>query len=67
MQNGTVEWFDLDKGYGFIKPEDGSEDIFVHISEVERAGHSTLSNDQAIKYELQNKHGKLSATNIELV
>ena len=63
QQNG----FDLDKGYGFIKPEDGSEDIFVHISEVERAGYSTLGNDQAIKYELQNKHGKLSATNIELV
>lgn len=67
MQNGTVEWFDLDKGYGFIKPEDGCEDIFVHISEVERAGYSTLSNGQAIKYELQNKHGKLSATNIKLV
>ena len=67
MAQGKVKWFDSSKGYGFIKSEDGSEDVFVHISAVESAGYSTLSNDQAIKYELQNKHGKSSATNLELI
>jgi len=67
MKKGTVQWFDSDKGYGFIRPEDGSEDIFVHISEVTSAGYTSLSNDQTIKYELQNKYGKSSATNLELI
>ena len=67
MEQGKIKWFDTAKGYGFISPEDGSEDIFVHISEVAGAGYANLSNDQAICYELQNKHGKSSATNLQLI
>ena len=67
MTKGTVKWFDTIKGYGFIHPDDGREDIFVHISEVEKAGYTNLNNDQAIRYELQTKHGKSSATDLQLI
>ena len=67
MEKGTVQWFDSAKGYGLIRPEDGTDDIFVHISEVKSAGYTDLSNDQTIKYELQNKYGKSSAANLELI
>jgi len=67
MNKGTIKWYDAIKGYGFIQPDDGGEDIFVHISEVEKAGYTNLGNDQAIKYELQTKHGKSSATDLQLI
>lgn len=55
MQKGKVKWFDLNKGYGFIAPDDGSEDIFIHISEVEKAGYRSLVNNQYVGYELFTK------------
>ena len=65
MTTGTVKWFNPAKGFGFIEPEDGSKDAFVHISAVERAGLSTLSEGQKVSYELQHgKNGKSSAENL---
>jgi CspA family cold shock protein len=66
MITGTVKFFNVDKGYGFISPEDGSSDAFVHISAVERAGMRTLDRDQRISYELEtNNRGKTSAINLQ--
>jgi CspA family cold shock protein len=66
MPIGTVKFFNTDKGYGFIQPEDGSSDSFVHISAVERAGFSTLNKDQRVKYDIeQDRRGKMSAVNLE--
>ena len=66
MITGTVKFFNADKGYGFIAPEDGGNDAFVHISAVERAGMRTLEKDQRISYELENdKRGKVSAVNLQ--
>ena len=66
MITGTVKFFNNDKGYGFIAPEDGSGDAFVHISAVERAGMSTLDKDQRVSYELEtDKRGKTSAVNLQ--
>ncbi len=68
MATGTVKWFNAAKGYGFIEPEDGSKDVFVHISAVERAGLSTLSEGQKVSYELQpGQQGKSSAENLSVV
>ena len=67
MQKGKVKWFDLNKGYGFITPDDGSEDIFVHISELENAGYKSLINYQYVGYELFNKKGKSYAINLQLL
>ncbi len=68
MTIGTVKWFNMAKGYGFIAPEDGSKDSFVHISALERAGLTTLSEGQRIEYELQpGQNGKSSAENLKLV
>jgi CspA family cold shock protein len=65
MAVGTVKWFNATKGYGFIQPEDGSKDVFVHISAVERAGMKSLTEGQKIRYELvQGKNGKASAENL---
>ncbi len=66
MATGTVKWFNATKGYGFIEPEDGSADVFVHISAVERAGLGTLSEGQRISYELQRdpRSGKNAAVNL---
>lgn len=65
MPTGTVKFFNADKGYGFIQPEDGSTDSFVHISAVERAGMRTLEKDQRISYEIEvGKNGKASAVNL---
>ncbi|MCZ8018712.1 cold-shock protein [Novosphingobium sp.] len=63
---GTVKFFNADKGYGFIQPDTGEADSFVHISAVERAGMSTLNKDQRVKYELEtDRRGKTSAVNLE--
>jgi CspA family cold shock protein len=66
MPIGTVKFFNSDKGYGFIQPEDGGNDAFVHISAVERAGMATLDKDQRVSYELeQDRRGKTSAVNLQ--
>ena len=68
MTIGTVKFFNAIKGFGFIEPEDGSKDAFVHISAVERAGLSTLSEGQKVSYELQpGQNGKSSAENLSIV
>ena len=68
MTTGTVKWFNPAKGFGFIEPEDGSTDAFVHISAVERAGMGTLSEGQKISYDLQpGQNGKSSAENLSIV
>ena len=62
---GTVKWFNATKGYGFIEPEDGSKDVFVHAKAVERAGLGTLEEGQRVRYELRpGRNGKLSAENL---
>jgi len=66
MPIGTVKFFNADKGYGFIAPEDGGNDAFVHITAVERAGMGTLNKDQRVSYELeQDRRGKMSAVNLQ--
>ena len=66
MPVGKVKWFNAQKGFGFIQPEDGSKDVFVHISAVERAGISNLSEGQRLHYEVQQERGKSSAGNLKL-
>ncbi|VXC95685.1 MULTISPECIES: cold-shock protein [Sphingomonas] len=66
MITGTVKFFNNDKGYGFIAPENGNGDAFVHISAVERAGMTTLNKDQRVSYELEtDRRGKTSAVNLQ--
>ena len=66
MITGTVKFFNADKGYGFIAPETGGNDAFVHISAVERAGLRTLDKDQRVTYELEtDRRGKTSAVNLQ--
>ncbi|HZG47859.1 MAG TPA: cold-shock protein [Allosphingosinicella sp.] len=66
MPIGTVKFFNSDKGYGFIQPEGGGNDAFVHISAVERAGMATLDKDQRVSYELEeDRRGKMSAVNLQ--
>ena len=68
MATGTVKWFNDDKGYGFIKPDAGGSDVFVHISAVQHAGLTGLKDDQKVSYELETgRNGKEAATNLELV
>ena len=66
MSTGTVKWFNAQKGFGFIQPEDGSKDVFVHISAVERAGMSGLNEGQKVSFEVvaDRKTGKSSADNL---
>lgn len=68
MATGTVKWFNSDKGFGFIQPNDGSKDVFVHISAVERAGLSGLNEGQQVNFELKTDkmRGKTSAENLQL-
>lgn len=68
MTRGTVKWFNAQKGYGFIQPDDGSKDVFVHISAVERANENTLNEGQKVEYETENgRSGKVAAVNLRLV
>ncbi len=67
MTTGTVKWFNPAKGFGFIEPEDGSKDAFVHISAVERAGLTSLAEGQKVTYDLQpGQNGKSSAENLSV-
>jgi CspA family cold shock protein len=67
MSNGTVKWFNAQKGFGFIQPEDGSKDVFVHISAVEKAGIGHLAEGQKLSFDVQNdpRSGKASACNLK--
>lgn len=64
MATGTVKWFNSQKGFGFIQPDDGGKDVFVHISAVERAGMGSLAEGQKIKYDIATDRGKPAATNL---
>ena len=66
MATGTVKWFNPTKGFGFIQPDQGGNDVFVHISAVEAAGLSGLDDNQKVSYEIESKNGKESAVNIRL-
>ncbi len=66
MAMGTVKWFNATKGYGFIQPDNGGKDVFVHISAVERAGFSSLAEGAKVSYELIADRGKESAGNLRI-
>jgi CspA family cold shock protein len=66
MATGTVKWFNPTKGYGFIQPQGGGKDVFVHISAVERAGLNTLNEGQTVQYEVVSNRGKESAENLKV-
>jgi CspA family cold shock protein len=67
MSSGTVKWFNAQKGYGFIQPDDGSKDVFVHISAVERAGLRGLNEGQKVSYEIERgQQGKTAAVNLQV-
>jgi CspA family cold shock protein len=68
MPNGTVKWFNPNKGFGFIEPEGGSQDVFVHLSAVEAAGMNTLNDGAQVSFELETgKNGKVDAVNLQSV
>ena len=66
MAIGTVKWFNAAKGYGFIQPDSGGKDVFVHISAVEKAGLSTLNEGAKVSYEEKENRGKMSAENLRV-
>lgn len=66
MASGTVKWFNPTKGYGFIQPDDGGKDVFVHITAVQAAGLQGLQDGQKISYELADQRGKTAAANIRV-
>lgn len=66
MISGTVKWFNKTKGYGFICPEDGSEDVFIHVTVLEKTGMRYLEEEQTVKFETEIKNGRLRAINIEV-
>ncbi len=65
--NGTVKWFNINKRYGFITPEDGSKDVFVHISSLEKSGLKALNEGQSVSYDVATDKGKVSAVNIKIL
>ena len=65
MATGTVKFFDAGKGFGFIQPENGEKDVFVHVSAVQRAGMDTLSEGQRVSFEVVTERGKLAASNLK--
>lgn len=65
MATGTVKWFNTTKGYGFIEPDDGGKDVFVHISQVQRSGMTEVTEGQKLEYELVEDRGKTSAGNLQ--
>ena len=65
MPSGTVKWFNAQKGFGFIQPDNGGKDVFVHISAVERAGLHGLNDGQKISYEIQTERGREAAVNLK--
>jgi CspA family cold shock protein len=66
MPTGTVKWFNATKGYGFIQPDEGGNDVFVHITQVQRAGMTSLNDGQKVTFELETRRdGRTSATNLE--
>ena len=67
MANGTVKWFNPTKGFGFIMPEDGSKDVFVHISAVERAGMTSLMEGQKVAFDVTMERGKSAAANLRAI
>ena len=67
MATGTVKFFNSQKGFGFIQPQDGGQDVFVHISAVERAGMSNLNEGQKLTYDVVSERGKLAASNLQSV
>jgi CspA family cold shock protein len=67
MANGTVKWFNTAKGYGFIQPDDGGKDVFVHISAVEKAGLRALNEGQKVEFEMQAERGRTAAVNLRAV
>ncbi|MEM6974206.1 MAG: cold-shock protein [Pseudomonadota bacterium] len=68
MATGTVKWFNSEKGYGFIAPDEGGKDVFVHITAVQRAGLEGLEDNQKVKYELQSgRDGRMFAGDLELI
>jgi cold shock protein len=66
MATGTVKWFNAQKGFGFIQPEDGGKDVFVHITAVQAAGLSSLDENQRVTYEVVAERGKQAAANLRL-
>ena len=67
MATGTVKFFNTQKGYGFIQPDDGSKDVFVHITAVERAGMRSLNEGQKVSYEIVTERGKQAAGNLQMI
>jgi CspA family cold shock protein len=66
MATGTVKWFNPTKGYGFIQPDGGGSDVFVHVSAVQKTGLRTLNDGQKVSYELASEKGKTSAVNLQI-
>ncbi len=67
MQTGIISWFRADKGYGFIKPDDNSKDIFLHLKELKKIGLNNIDKGQKLSFEIRKKKNKLSAVNIKLI